>query len=172
MKTLQALIDPTAKLSISRQGILVGIRRDSVYDKPRPVSDAVLKLMHRSDRLHMELPFAGSRQLQGLLRQASCKVRRGACCQADDAHKLRPDGEERPCTPDDFCSPIREAPESARRWRAFERFPGRAFKKYIGCPANFAFTEQFASAYPSVRQFNTVEKSLGLICFNISFRLN
>jgi len=55
------MIDPTAKLSVSRQAIVLGISRGSVYYKPRPVSDADLKLMHRIDKLHMEFPFAGSR---------------------------------------------------------------------------------------------------------------
>jgi putative transposase len=40
------------------------------------VSDADLKLMHRIDKLHMELPFAGSRMLQGLLVQEGFKVGR------------------------------------------------------------------------------------------------
>ncbi len=40
------------------------------------MSDTDLKLMHRIDRLHREVPFAGSRMLQGLPGQESCKVRR------------------------------------------------------------------------------------------------
>ena len=63
------MIDPTAKLSVSRQAIVLGISRGSIYYRPRPVSDADLKLMHRIDKLHMEFPFAGSRMLQGLLVQ-------------------------------------------------------------------------------------------------------
>ena len=39
------MIDPSAKLSVSRQAIVLGISRGSVYCKPRPVSDADLKLM-------------------------------------------------------------------------------------------------------------------------------
>ncbi len=70
------MIDPTVKLSVSRQVILLGISRGSVYYKPRPVSDADLKLMHRIDKLHMEFPFAGSRMLQGLLVQEGFKVGR------------------------------------------------------------------------------------------------
>ena len=54
------MIDPTARLSVSRQAIVLGISRGSVYYKPRPVSDVDLKLMHRIDKLHMEFPFAGS----------------------------------------------------------------------------------------------------------------
>ncbi|MCB1504877.1 MAG: IS3 family transposase [Hyphomicrobiaceae bacterium] len=70
------MIDPAAKLSVSRQAIVLGISRGSVYYKPRPVSDADLKLMHRIDKLHMEFPFAGSRMLQGLLVQEGFKVGR------------------------------------------------------------------------------------------------
>ena len=68
--------DPTAKLSVSRQAIVLGISRGSVYYKPRPLSDADLKLMQRIDKLHMEFPFAGSRMLQGLLVQGICLRRR------------------------------------------------------------------------------------------------
>jgi len=70
------MIDPSAKLSVSRQAIVLGISRGSVYYKPRPVSDTDLKLMHRIDKLHMEFPFAGSRMLQGLLVQEGFKVGR------------------------------------------------------------------------------------------------
>ena len=70
------MIDPAAKLSVSRQAIVLGISRASVDYRPRPVSDADLKPMHRIDKLHMEFPFAGSRMLQGLLVRAGCKVGR------------------------------------------------------------------------------------------------
>jgi putative transposase len=70
------MIDPSAKLSVSRQAIVLGISRGSVYYQPRSVSDPDLKLMHRIDKLHMEFPFAGSRMLQGLLVQEGFKVGR------------------------------------------------------------------------------------------------
>ena len=70
------MIDNSARLSVSRQAILLGIRRGSVYYQPRPVSDADLKLMHRIDKLHMVFPFAGSRMLQGLLLQEGFAVGR------------------------------------------------------------------------------------------------
>jgi putative transposase len=70
------MIDPSAKLSVSRQAIVLGISRGSVYYQPRPVSDPDLKLMYRIDKLHMEFPFAGSRMLQGLLVQEGFKVGR------------------------------------------------------------------------------------------------
>jgi putative transposase len=70
------MIDPKSQLSISRQANVLGISRGSVYYQPRPTSDADLKLMHRIDKLHMELPFAGSRMLQGLLVQEGFTVGR------------------------------------------------------------------------------------------------
>ena len=70
------MIDPTSRLSINRQARVLGISRGSVYYQPRPISDADLKLMHRIDKLHMELPFAGSQMLRGLLAQEGFKVGR------------------------------------------------------------------------------------------------
>jgi putative transposase len=70
------MIDPKSQLSISRQAGVLGISRGSVYYQPRPTSDADLKLMRRIDELHMELPFAGSRMLQGLLVLEGFKVGR------------------------------------------------------------------------------------------------
>ena len=82
------MIDPTAKLSVSRQAIMLGISRGSVYYAPHPVSDADLKLMHRIDKLHMEFPFAGSRMLRGLLVQEGLRSE-AARCHADEAHGHR-----------------------------------------------------------------------------------
>jgi hypothetical protein len=45
------MIDPSAKLSVSRQAIALGISRGSVYYTPRPVSDADLKENPRSSPL-------------------------------------------------------------------------------------------------------------------------
>jgi len=70
------MLERTAKLSVSRQAILLGISRGSIYYQNRPVSDADLKLMHRIDKLHTEFPFAGSRMLRGLLAQEGFKVGR------------------------------------------------------------------------------------------------
>ena len=70
------MIESSAKLSVSRQAILLGISRGSVYYRPRPVSDADLALMHRIDKLHTAFPFAGSRMLRGLLAQEGLAVGR------------------------------------------------------------------------------------------------
>jgi len=72
----EKMIVPTAKLSVRRQVIMLGISLGSVYYAPRPVSDADLKLMHRIDKLHMAFPFADSRMLRGLLVQECFKVGR------------------------------------------------------------------------------------------------
>ncbi len=39
------MIDPTAKLSVNRQAVVLGISRGAVYYRPRPVSDADQRLM-------------------------------------------------------------------------------------------------------------------------------
>ena len=43
---------------------------------PRSVPEADLAIMRRLDRLHLELPFAGSRMLRGLLAAEGCKIGR------------------------------------------------------------------------------------------------
>lgn len=70
------MIDRNAKLSLSRQAMVLGISRGSIYYQPQPVGEADLKLMHRIDQLHMEFPFAGSRMLKGLLVQEGHTVGR------------------------------------------------------------------------------------------------
>ena len=68
------MIDPTAKPGVSRQATVLGISRGSIYHQHRPVSDADLKLMHRTYTLHMGFRFAGSRILLGLLVQEGFKA--------------------------------------------------------------------------------------------------
>lgn len=68
------MIDKSHELPVSRQAAVLGISRGSVYYLPRPVSDANLALMRRIDELHLDLPFAGSRMLQGLLKQEGHQV--------------------------------------------------------------------------------------------------
>ena len=70
------MIDRTHDLPIATQAKALRISRGSVYSLPRPVSDADLAIMRRLDRLHLELPFAGSRMLRGLLAAEGCKVGR------------------------------------------------------------------------------------------------
>jgi putative transposase len=63
-------------LPITKQAKALRISRGSVYYLPRPVSAADLAIMRRLDRLHLELPFAGSRMLRGLLAAEGCKIGR------------------------------------------------------------------------------------------------
>ena len=55
------MIDRDHKLPLARQAKAVGISRGSIYYRPRSVGEAGLGLMRRIDELHLEYPFAGSR---------------------------------------------------------------------------------------------------------------
>lgn len=70
------MIDRTHALPIARQAAALGISRGSVYDVPRPVSEAALALRRRLDALHLEVPFAGARLLRRLLRREGVTVGR------------------------------------------------------------------------------------------------
>jgi putative transposase len=63
------MIDREHELPVIKQAEELGISRSSVYYLPRPVPAQDLKLMRRIDELHMDLPFAGSRMLQKLLKR-------------------------------------------------------------------------------------------------------
>jgi len=70
------MIDREHDLPITKQAEVLRISRGSVYYLPRPVPEADLAIMRRLDRLHLELPFAGSRMLRGLLAAEGCKIGR------------------------------------------------------------------------------------------------
>jgi putative transposase len=70
------MIDRQHDLPITKQAEVLCISRGSVYYLPRPVPEADLAIMRRLDRLHLELPFAGSRMLRGLLAADGCKIGR------------------------------------------------------------------------------------------------
>jgi putative transposase len=70
------MISPEHKLSLTRQAALLGLSRSSLYYRPAPVPEADLILMRRMDELHLEMPFAGSRQLRDLLQRESYCVGR------------------------------------------------------------------------------------------------
>ena len=65
LKTLHAKI---GELALIRQADLLGLRRGSLYYRPRPVPAADLAVMRRIDELHLDYPFAGRRMLRDLLR--------------------------------------------------------------------------------------------------------
>jgi putative transposase len=70
------MIDRTHPLPITRQAEALGMARSTVYALPRPISDRDLDLMKRIDRLHLEMPYAGSRMLRDLLNQDGIEVGR------------------------------------------------------------------------------------------------
>lgn len=70
------MIDRDHKLPIKRQAKLLDISRGTVYYQPKPISPRNQSLMNRIDRLHLELPFAGARMLQDLLRLEGHRVGR------------------------------------------------------------------------------------------------
>ncbi len=70
------MIDRNHRLPIAHQAKNLGIARSTVYALPRPVSARDLELMKHIDRLHLEMPFAGSRMLRDLLALAGIHVGR------------------------------------------------------------------------------------------------
>jgi putative transposase len=61
------MIDRTHPLSVSRQAQLLNISRGAVYYLPKPTSQRDLVLMNAIDKLHLDFPFMGSRQLRRAL---------------------------------------------------------------------------------------------------------
>ena len=70
------MIDRAHRLSLSGQARLLGLSRGSVYYQRRPSAAAAVALMRQLDAWHVESPFAGSRRLRDLLRQAGHEVGR------------------------------------------------------------------------------------------------
>jgi putative transposase len=70
------MIDRTAKLSITKQAELLGIRRGVVYYTAKALSDHELTLMNEIDRLHLEHPFMGTRMLKNELSAKGYQVGR------------------------------------------------------------------------------------------------
>ena len=63
------MIEPDGPLSLSRQCVLLGVSRSSLYYRPKGESAENLVLMRRMDELHMDYPFYGSRQMMRHLRR-------------------------------------------------------------------------------------------------------
>jgi putative transposase len=70
------MIDRNSKLSIKRQCAILQLPRSTAYYGPAELSEADHGLMRRIDELHLQYPFAGSRMLRGLLKQAGHTVGR------------------------------------------------------------------------------------------------
>ena len=54
------MIEPDGPPSLSRQCVLLGVSRSSLYYRPKGESAENLALMRSMDELHMEYPFYGS----------------------------------------------------------------------------------------------------------------
>jgi len=61
------MIQTAHALPVSRRCALLDVARSTSYYRPQPVSDADLRLMRLIDKIHLELPFYGSRRLAGEL---------------------------------------------------------------------------------------------------------
>ena len=72
------MIDRSHPLSVKLQAELLNISRGAVYYLPKLTSQRDLVLMNAIDRLHLDFPFMGSRQLGSALRR-----------QGHDAGRLR-----------------------------------------------------------------------------------
>jgi putative transposase len=71
------MIVPNAGLSVSRQCMLLGIVRSSIYYHPRPTSADEVDLLNRLDQIFTAHPVYGSRRLQvALLREGRRRIRR------------------------------------------------------------------------------------------------
>ena len=70
------MIDRNHTLSVSRQAELLNISRGAVYYLPKPTNARDLALMNAIDRLHLDFPFMGSRQLRRALRAQGYAVGR------------------------------------------------------------------------------------------------
>jgi putative transposase len=70
------MIDLTHQLTVIIQVKALGISRGCVYYRPKPISERDQTLMTQIDRLHVELPFAGTRMLRNLVRQDGVTVGR------------------------------------------------------------------------------------------------
>ena len=70
------MIDRTFILSIKKQCALLQLPRSTAYYNPAEVSEEDLTLMRRIDELHLNYPFAGSRMLRDMLKQAGYKIGR------------------------------------------------------------------------------------------------
>jgi putative transposase len=70
------MIDGDNELTVTRQCELLEISRSDHYYKPKPVSERDLILMAKIDKLHMDYPFWGTRNLAKELQVGRGKIRR------------------------------------------------------------------------------------------------
>jgi len=71
------MINSKEKLTISKQCLLLGLSRSSFYYHENSVSQQELELMLAIDKIHLELPFYGTRKIQPELHTRGFSVGRG-----------------------------------------------------------------------------------------------
>jgi putative transposase len=76
VKEKRAMVEPKEKISIRRQCELLDLPRSTFYFEGMETPEEDLKLCTELDRLHLEFPAAGSRQLSRLLRNRGKRVNR------------------------------------------------------------------------------------------------
>ncbi|RLA01591.1 MAG: IS3 family transposase [Gammaproteobacteria bacterium] len=70
------MIDRDHQLPVTRQCQLLDLSRSSYYYQPNGVSDDELKLMEQIDKIHLRLPFYGSRRIKDELEDSGVIVNR------------------------------------------------------------------------------------------------
>jgi len=81
------------KVSVARQCCLLGVNRSSLYQVPSGPADPRLPLMNAIDRIYLEHPFMGSRQMTRALRAEGFLVHRSRVqrlMQVMDLHSMAP----------------------------------------------------------------------------------
>lgn len=68
-RELRKLVDHDhQEISASRQGVLLGLPRSTLYYQPTPVQQSPLRIMFKIDALYLDDPIFGSRRMVGCQR--------------------------------------------------------------------------------------------------------
>ena len=74
---LRKLVDhDQPELSVSRQCVLLGLARSTLYYRPVPVRESTLRIMARIDALYLEDPCSGSRRMVAYLAREGIPISR------------------------------------------------------------------------------------------------
>ena len=58
------MLDKTLSISITMQGLLLGLSRSTAYYRKKEISQNDLSLMEKIDKIHLKYPFLGSRRIR------------------------------------------------------------------------------------------------------------
>lgn len=67
---------PDQRVPVTAQCELLGVARSTVYYQPRPVRGSDVDVMRRIDKIHLDLPFLGSRRIVDQLTEQGVTVNR------------------------------------------------------------------------------------------------